>query len=313
MGQEAFDQFQIYADSASDAYTQMCGYINKLGKPVAARGEPTLEVMNVSCLIKNPRDRIIPIDNFNEGFILQETYDILNENPPRVAHSKEMLEKTMGTSSNIMFFGNELRQACSRWSLRRIVDCFVEDINTRKAVLDLSNRRPVVHTPCLLYAHFIVRDKRLHLTVETRGTAVSMGFINDIYFFTLLQEFMLGWLQEYYSELQIGHFLYKTCSLHAYVDNYNEPLWNQNFKKEMLRTMPQLSGQYTLNYEKWLSEMGKLYWAVDEFMKAKQYENIDKGDITTWSDIKEKSFCTTELFKYWNKKLYDYFKSRQNK
>ena len=68
MGQEAFDQFQIYADSASDAYTQMCGYINKLGKPVAARGEPTLEVMNVSCLIKNPRDRIIPIDNFNEAW-----------------------------------------------------------------------------------------------------------------------------------------------------------------------------------------------------------------------------------------------------
>ena len=81
----------------------------------------------------------------------------------------------------------------------------------------------------------------------------------------------------------------------------------------MLRTLPQLSGQYTLNYEKCLSEMGKLYWSVDEFMKAKQYENIDKGDITTWSDIKEKSFCTTELFKYWNKKLYDYFKSRQNK
>ena len=305
-----FEPTHIKAKSASDAYIQMCDLIDKKGKELTARGEPTKEVMNVSCLITNPKDRIIPISNFNEGFILQETYDILNSNPPRVAHSKEMLEKTMGSSSNIMFFGNELRQACSRWSLRRIVDCFKEDINTRKAVLDLSNRRPEVHTPCLLYAHFIVRDSALHLTVETRGTAVSMGFINDIYFFTLLQEFMYGWLLEYYPELKLGQFLYKTCSLHTYIGEYGLPVWSQKLQQK--RTMPSNVGQYNLVYEDWVSEMGRLYWSVDEFMKATKYENIDTGDITTWSDIQDESYCHSKLFKYWNEKLYDYFKSRQD-
>ena len=177
-------------------------------------------------------------------------------------------------------------------------------------MLDLSNRRPEVHTPCLLYAHFIVRDSALHLTVETRGTAVSMGFINDIYFFTLLQEFMYGWLLEYYPELKLGQFLYKTCSLHTYIGEYGLPVWNQ--KLLQTRTMPSNVGQYNLVYDDWVSEMGRLYWSVDEFMKATKHENIDTGDITTWSDIKDESYCHTKLFKYWNEKLYDYFKSRQN-
>lgn len=304
----SFEATHIKAKSASDAYVQMCKLLKK-GKPVTARGEPTLEVMNVSCLIDNPRDRIIPISNFNEGFILQETFDILNENPPRVAHSKQMLEKTMGSSSNIMFFGNELRQACSRWSLQRIVDCFIEDLDTRKAVLDLSNRRPVVHTPCLLYAHFIVRDNELHLTVETRGTAVSMGFINDIYFFSLLQEFMLSWLNEHYPGLSLGKLLYKTCSLHTYVDEGDKPLWDQTLGEK--RIMPKLIPE--LSYWDWVGEMGRLYWSADQYMKAKEYENIDTGDITTWKDIKNESYCRTSLFKYWNEKLYDYFKQRQDK
>ena len=85
------------------------------------------EVLNTAVLIKNPKDRVIPILKFNENFILQEAYDILNENQPRVMHSKEMLEKTMGNSKNIMFFGNEMRQAFSRWSLHRIKTLFEND------------------------------------------------------------------------------------------------------------------------------------------------------------------------------------------
>ena len=76
--------------------------------------------------------------------------------------------------------------------------------------------------------------------------------------------------------------------------------------------MPTEQGQYSLTYDKWVSEMGRLYWSVDEFMKATKYENIDTGDITTWTDIQNESYCNSELFKYWNEKLYDYFKSRQN-
>ena len=98
-----FDSHFIEAEGASEAYTKMCELLDTKGHPMTTRGEPTLEVLNVSCIINDTNRRKIPIPHFNEGFILQEAYDILNENPPRVAHSKQMLEKTMGNSSNIMF------------------------------------------------------------------------------------------------------------------------------------------------------------------------------------------------------------------
>lgn len=303
-----FNMKSFEATSAAEAYLELSSYIEAKGTKISARGKMTKEVLNVSCLIKDVRDRIIPISKFDEGFILQETFDILNENQPRVSHSKEMLETTMGTSSNIMFFGNELRQACSRWSIRKLVNTLVEDKNTRKAVLDLSNRRPVVHTPCLLYAHFLIRDNKLFMNVETRGTAISMGFIHDVYFFTILQELIYTSLLYYYPELKLGQFLYKTGSLHMYIDEDDKPLWSTDFISYIDETkMPEMT---TKSLHDNIREMGSLYWSVDEYMKAKEHEDIDTGVITTWSDIERGSYCKTPFYKHWNKRLYEYHKRR---
>lgn len=269
-------------DSASEAYQWFCKLINEEGEYVTSRGEQTKEVLNAAVLIKNIRDREIPISNFNERFILQETYDILNENQPRVMHSKEMLEKTMGNSTNIMFFGNEMRQAFSRWSLLRIKNLFEKDKYTRKAILDLGNRRPIVHAPCMIYAHFIIRDNALHMLAETRGTEVSMGFVNDIYFYTIIQELMYNWLLETYPDLELGTFMYKTTSLHYFTNAWTGgPLWSQEFVTD------NRSGFFIhdLKYSDYLSEMGVLYHYVDSYMKARETEDVDAGIITTYRDL----------------------------
>jgi len=276
------------ADSAWEAYALLAKEINQNGEIVTARNEATKELLNVSIEILNPRDRIINIEKFNLPFILQETFDIINGNEPRVIHSKEMLAKTMGNSSDPMFFGAELRQALSRWSLKRIYDVFKKDKNTRKAVLSLGNRRPIKHTPCMIYSHFIIRDDKFYMTAETRGTALSMGFTNDVFVLTLIQEILFGWLKEIYPELQLGSFLYKTVSLHEYVDIDFEksdndkwvPIWNQ-------AVMP---NNYTLNlitlsYKEYLQDMGVLYNYIDDYMKAQPFEDIDNFKITTYDDL----------------------------
>lgn len=293
----------VEANSAKEAYTKLCKLIDDKGHYIEARNEPTKEILNAAVLIKNPRNRIIPIERFRHDFILQESFDILNENPPRVYHSKEMLEKTMGNSENIMFFGNEMRQAFSRWSLLKILDYFKEDKNTRKAILDLGTRRPVVHNPCLIYAHFLIRDNKLHLSSETRGTAISMGFTSDVFFFTLIQEIMLGWLREYYPELEMGDFLYKTGSLHYYCDEEGKPLWSQ----EMSKVIPMTDKPFDLNHAEYVREMGALYYYVDQYMKAHPEENVDEGKISTISDCKapDINLFTTEFFHSWAYKIYN--------
>ena len=59
-------------ESASAAYMWFCDLINKEGEYVTSRGEQTKEVLNAAVLIKNIRDRVIPISNFNERFLKKE-------------------------------------------------------------------------------------------------------------------------------------------------------------------------------------------------------------------------------------------------
>lgn len=303
----------LKAKNAASAYLQLISLINREGDFIESRNEATVEVMNVAVEIENPRDRVINISNFRLPFILQETFDILNSNQPRIIHSKEMLQKTMGNSTDPMFFGNELRQALSRWSLYKIKERFVKDKNTRKAVLSLGNRRNHKHTPCMIYAHFIIRDNKFYMTAETRGTAVSMGFVNDVFVLTLVQEIIYGWLLEVYPDLELGSFLYKTVSLHEYVnvvksvekDKYI-PTWDQDIKDFKNNIIP-----INLTYKEYLQDMGVLYHYCDDFMKAVIKEDVDEGDITLVSDIQkpQREFFNSEYFYNWANTMYYYTKS----
>jgi len=288
--------------NARDAYEYFAQLIDDQGELVEARKEWTKEVMNASVLIKNPRDKIIPIKGLNMPFIYQELFDIFNENQPRVMHSREMVKKTMGFEDNIMFFGNENRQGNSRWSLLKIRNVLRDDKNSRKAVISFGSRRPKVHYPCLIYCHFIIRDNKLHMTLETRGTALSMGWANDVILFTTLQEMMTGWLTEFYPELTMGHFLYKTVSMHYYCDKSGKPTWSQDFDpNHTYHPMP-----FELTHKEWVQENGILYHYVDEFMKAGKHEDIDGGTITTYKDLykPDRTYFKTEYFYKWALILY---------
>jgi hypothetical protein len=270
-------------DNAEEAFKFMFDLVNLSGQVITSRGEPTKEVLNAAVTIINPRDRIVPIPAFKLGFVLQELFDILNENPPRKIHSKDMLKKTMGDENNDFFFGNEMRQALSRHSLLNIYSLFEQDKNTRKAVLDLSTRRPVLHYPCLIYAHFIIRDDELHMTLETRGTSIFLGLPHDIFIFTCVQEIMLGWLQELYPDLKMGQFTYKTISTHFYSDE------NGNAKEDSVGNKWNYdewkSEGLALPYDQYVGEMGKLYYYVDQLYKAHAEENLEKGHLLKYSDV----------------------------
>jgi hypothetical protein len=120
------------------------------------------------------------------------------------------------------------------------------------------------------------------MSAETRGTEVSMGFVNDVYFFTVIQEILHGWLLETYPDLELGTFLYKTTSLHCFVDKYGGPLWSNHL---LDRGVEMPSDINKLNYTNFIKEMGLLYYYVDQQMKAREVENIDAGIITTYNDV----------------------------
>jgi len=292
-------------ENAREAYLYLADLINREGNTVKARNEYTNEVMNASVLIKNPRDKFIPVNALNLPFIYQEVFDILNENQPRIIHSREMLKKTMGFEKNMFFFGNENRQGNSRWSLLRLMNVLKDDKHSRKAILSYGSRRPKLHYPCLIYAHFIIRDNKLHLSLETRATSITMAWPNDVILFSTIQETLLGWLQEYYPELEMGQLLYKTVSMHYFSDSEGKPTWSQDlipFKYDDNDT-------FKLTHKEWVQEMGVLYHYIDEYNKASEFEDIDAGLITTFDDIKDsfkpdRSYFKTNYFYKWALMIY---------
>ena len=289
-------------DNFRDAYVYLKDLIDKEGEIIDSRGVLFKEVLNSAILIKNPRDRFIPIKNLNIPYIFLEMFDVFNENKPRIKGDSLQMEKTMGDKNNPFYWGYENRQGNSRWSLLKIRDVLRDDKNSRKAIISYGSRRPKIHYPCLIYCHFIIRDDKLHVTLETRGTAISMGWPNDVILFTTIQEMLLGWLREFYPSLKMGEFLYKTVSMHYYCDEEGNPIWSTDFD----RGYNYCDMSFNLTHKEWVKENGVLYHYVDEFMKAAKYEDIDNGIITTYKDLYKpnRDYFQSEYFYKWALVLY---------
>jgi len=215
-------------NTAGEAFEWMRDAVKTRGYVHESRGKRTKELMHVMVEIKRPDMSVVCIPSFKWDFISQEVRDIMTENDVSAIHSKEMLEYTMGSPDAKFFFGAEVREALSPWSLDAIFELFKQDKDTRKAVLDLGNRKPEEHIPCLSFAHLVIRDNKLHCTLETRSTDLAFGYPYDTVLFTVMQRYMLHRLQEIYPELKLGSFFYKSICMHYYLKNNDTPLKDLN-------------------------------------------------------------------------------------
>ena len=213
-----------------EAFNWLRYTISEKGNIIESRGTRFKEVVQVFVEILRPEYCRIPIDSYNEDFITQEVADILTEKPVSAIHSEEMLKYTMGDPKAKFFYGGEVREALAPWSLDKLQRLFEDDINTRKAVLDLGNRYPREHVPCFTFAHFMIRNNRLNCTVETRSTDLVFGFPYDIFLFSTVQRILLERLKELKSDLTLGTLCYKSISMHYYVNASNEPLKNLDYE-----------------------------------------------------------------------------------
>jgi thymidylate synthase len=213
-----------------EAFNWLRYTISEKGDVVESRGKKFKEIIQVFVEILKPEYCTIPIESYNEDFIIQETQDILTGKPVSAIHSEEMLEYTMGDPKAKFFYGEEVREALSSWSLDKIQRLFEDDINTRKAVLDLGNRFSKKHIPCFTFAHFMIRENKLNCTVETRSTDLAFGFPYDVFLFSTVQRILLRRLKKIKLDLTLGTLCYKSISMHYYVNESNEPLKDLKYK-----------------------------------------------------------------------------------
>lgn len=106
----------------------------------------------------------------------------------------------------------------SQWN--STIALLTKDKDSRQAIMNIhrpSDRHEGnKDVPCTLSLQFFIRENKLHVIVNMRSNDIILGFTNDVFQFTMLQEAMLLELKKVYPELELGAYYHNAGSMHVY-------------------------------------------------------------------------------------------------
>jgi thymidylate synthase len=210
----------LSADSASELFTAACREVIAMGRPIAPRGMATVEVLDASLCLTDPRRRLVdvpPVRVLNPAFAAAEAVWILSgSDDPWIYQYNQRLAAYADNGRLMGAYGPRLR----RWhgtidQLAQIRRLLSADPASRQAVIQLfdpaTDFQGYKDVPCTLGYRFFLRDGLLHMHTTMRSQDLWLGFCYDIFTATLLQELLAGWLGA-----GVGDYHHHVDSLHLY-------------------------------------------------------------------------------------------------
>lgn len=161
----------------------------------------------------------------------------------------------------------------------RVIEKLRTNKDSRKACIsileasDLSPQKQEV--PCTVALQFIRRRERIHMTSMMRSNDAYLGFIHDVFCFTMIQELVARSL-----EVKVGKYHHFATSLHLYEkDLPNAKLYLEEGYQEPSFAMPNMpSGCQLRNLEKFLQ--------IEQEIKAEVITMAEDIKLPTyWKDL----------------------------
>jgi thymidylate synthase len=107
-----------------------------------------------------------------------------------------------------------------------VVMKLVEDPDTRQAVLNIWRENPPVSKdiPCSLSVQFLVRNKKLHCIYTMRASDAWLGWVYDVFNFTMLSSLVLLDLRRYdqHADVELGMLHLNAGSQHLYERDFEK-------------------------------------------------------------------------------------------
>jgi thymidylate synthase len=213
----------LTSDNANDLYAATCREVRRQGRPVAPRGQPTLEVMGAHLRLTEPRRRLVdlpPYRQLNPAFAVAEALWILSgSDDPWIFTYNRVLENFADAGRLRGAYGPRIR----RWrdavdQLTHVRTLLAGDPDSRQAVVQLydpaQDTRGHRDVPCTLNYRFYIRDGRLDMHTSMRSNDVWLGLPYDLFTATMLHELMASWL-----EVELGIYHHHVDSLHLYAQH----------------------------------------------------------------------------------------------
>lgn len=124
--------------------------------------------------------------------------------------------------------------------LEQIIELFKKDINTRRAVLNISdpsiNRITTKDMQCTMAIHFLIRNNKLEETVYMRSNDIYFGLPYDYIFFVSIGKYIADRLN-----IKFSKYIHHSTSMHMYLRD--EEKFRKKYKQKI-----------TINYKKYIEE-----------------------------------------------------------
>lgn len=191
----------------------------RLGQKVPSERGDTIEIEGCSLYLEDPRDRIATEGwrKMNVGFAITESLSYM-----AMDSSLEPLTQFIPAYKDFSTDGRNIDGSYGERigtlnQLEAIISMLSKNPETRRAVLTIYMGPIDLHgggglnTPCTLNLHFLVRDGKLNMHAIMRSNDVLLGLTNDVFAFTLLQEYVAT-----RTGIPLGHYYHYASSMHVY-------------------------------------------------------------------------------------------------
>jgi thymidylate synthase len=212
------------------------------GTETSPRGSKSREILNYNITLQNPRNRVITFAerNTNTKYLLGEfIWYLTGSNDPagilpyskfwdNIRNTNNLPGYPAGTvNSN---YGNRLFgisdvdafYGINQW--KETIDLLTKDKDSRQAIMNIhvpsDRHNGNKDVACTLTLQFLIRENKLHMITNMRSNDIILGFTNDVFQFTMLQECLMLELRAAYPQLELGHYYHNAGSMHVYERHY---------------------------------------------------------------------------------------------
>lgn len=195
--------------------------ITSLGRYQSPGGKPTKEILGNQTVVDMSKPIITnPHRKLGYKFLAGEAWWILSGDDQVSTISPYSREISRFSDDGETFFGAYGPRIIDQ--MNHIIDSLVSDDSSRQAVINIWRENPPKSKdiPCSLSVQFLIRDNKLHCMYTMRSSDAWLGWVYDVFNFTMLTSAVLLELTDTYPDkfpqLQLGNLVLTAGSQHLY-------------------------------------------------------------------------------------------------
>lgn len=207
----------IQPGTADQVWLQLLDKINRYGDLYAPRGQETFEIIGQQSVV----DMRWPIVTIPER---QMGYKFMSAEAAWILSGDNRVETISPYSRMISQFSDDGETFFGAYGpkivdqLDYIITSLLKDADTRQAVINIWRENPPASKdlPCSISVQFLIRKNKLHCQYTMRSSDVWLGWVYDVFNFSMLSGVILLALKEHYPQLELGFLTLTAGSQHIY-------------------------------------------------------------------------------------------------